>query len=54
MRMLVAAAGAKAKLSGSIFDLWYFPMEDIGPAGADEGKGAKYLALPPDSHSRPT
>src|SRR6266496_1233304 len=29
-------------------------MEDIGPAGADEGKGAKYLALPSDSRSRPT
>jgi hypothetical protein len=44
----VPAAGAKAKFSGSIFDLWYFPLEDIGPAGADEGKGAKYLVLPPD------
>ncbi|MDP2784774.1 MAG: DUF1254 domain-containing protein [Sulfurimicrobium sp.] len=44
----VPPAGAKAKLSGSIFDLWYLPMEDIGPAGADQGKGAKYLALPPD------
>jgi hypothetical protein len=44
----VPAAAAKAKPSGSIFDLWYFPMEDIGPAGADGGKGAKYLALPPD------
>jgi hypothetical protein len=45
----VPAAGAKAKFSGSIFDLWYFPMEDIGPAGADEGKGGKYLVLPPDN-----
>jgi hypothetical protein len=45
----VPAAGAKAKLSGSIFDLWYFPMEDVGPAGADQGKGGKYLVLPPDN-----
>ena len=44
----VPAAGTAAKFSGSIFDLWYFPMEDIGPAGADEGKGGKYLVLPPD------
>jgi hypothetical protein len=44
----VPAAGTAAKFSGSIFDLWYFPMEDIGPAGADEGKGGKYLILPPD------
>src|SRR5207249_7255434 len=50
----VPPAGAKGKLSGSIFDLWYFLMEEIGPAGADEGKGAKYLELPPDSRSRPT
>jgi hypothetical protein len=32
---------------GTIMDAWQMPLEDIGPAGADEGKGGKYLILPP-------
>ena len=31
----------------SIHDVWWLPLEDFGPAGADEGKGGKYLVLPP-------
>jgi hypothetical protein len=27
---------------------WNEPMNDVGPAGLDQGKGAKYLLLPPD------
>lgn len=34
-------------LLGSIIDCWQVPAEDIGPAGADAGKGGKYLILPP-------
>jgi hypothetical protein len=43
----VPPTGDKAKFSGSIVDLWWLPLEDIGPDGADAGKGGKYLVLPP-------
>jgi hypothetical protein len=33
---------------GTIMDAWQMPLEDIGPAGADQGKGGKYLILPPN------
>ncbi len=42
----------KARFSGSIVDLWWRPLEDIGPAGADAGKGGKYLVLPPGYEGR--
>ena len=29
-------------------DAWQVPLEDVGPAGVDKGKGGKYLILPPD------
>jgi hypothetical protein len=29
-------------------DCWQTPLEDVGPAGVDKGKGGKYLILPPD------
>lgn len=32
---------------GTIMDAWQMPLEDIGVAGVDEGKGGKYLILPP-------
>jgi hypothetical protein len=32
---------------GTIMDAWQTPLEDVGPAGADQGKGGKYLILPP-------
>jgi hypothetical protein len=32
---------------GTIMDAWQMPLEDKGPAGADKGKGGKYLILPP-------
>jgi len=28
-------------------DCWQTAIEDVGPAGVDKGKGAKYLILPP-------
>jgi hypothetical protein len=37
-----------AGLLGSMVDAWDEPMADIGPAGEDQGKGGKYLLLPPD------
>jgi hypothetical protein len=32
---------------GSIMDCWQIPLEDVGPAGADQGNGGRYLVLPP-------
>ncbi|QIF05339.1 DUF1254 domain-containing protein [Roseimicrobium sp. ORNL1] len=32
---------------GSFDMAWQNALEDVGPAGADKGKGAKYLILPP-------
>jgi hypothetical protein len=32
---------------GTIMDAWQTPLEDVGPAGADQGQGGKYLILPP-------
>ncbi|OCP35788.1 DUF1254 domain-containing protein [Ensifer sp. LC163] len=34
-------------ITGSIMDGWQSPLEDVGPAGVDKGKGGKYLILPP-------
>lgn len=34
-------------INGTIMDAWQMPLEDVGPAGVDEGKGGKYLILPP-------
>ena len=45
--VLEVPAAKGAGLFGSILDAWQVPLTDIGPAGADEGKGGKYLLLPP-------
>src|SRR5262249_25101012 len=34
-------------INGTIMDVWQAPLEDVGPAGVDKGKGGKYLVLPP-------
>ncbi|MDT1062607.1 DUF1254 domain-containing protein [Paracoccus sp. CPCC 101403] len=34
-------------IAGNIVDAWQMPLEDAGPEGADQGKGGKYLILPP-------
>src|SRR5258706_937007 len=41
-------AAVGAGLLGSMVDAWDEPMNDIGPAGEDQGKGGRYLLLPPD------
>ena len=43
----IPAAGEKAVLFGSFVDNWQAPIVDVGPSGEDEGKGGKYLFLPP-------
>ena len=37
-------------ITGSIDDAWQGALEDVGPAGMDQGKGGKYLILPPGGH----
>jgi hypothetical protein len=39
-------------INGTIMDSWQAPLEDVGPAGADNGKGGKYLIVPPDYTKR--
>lgn len=34
-------------ITGNIDDFWQTPLEDAGPSGADQGKGGRYLILPP-------
>lgn len=34
-------------LNGSLCNIWQVPLEDVGRFGADEGRGARYLLLPP-------
>jgi hypothetical protein len=41
-------AAVGAGLLGSMVNAWDEPMADIGPKGEDQGKGGKYLLLPPD------
>jgi hypothetical protein len=41
-------ATGDAALNGTIIDAWQVPLTDIGIAGEDQGKGGKYLLLPPD------
>jgi hypothetical protein len=43
----VPAATEKTLYFGSALDMWQTPVTDIGPAGADKGKGGKFLFLPP-------
>ena len=43
----VPGASDKAKYFGSLVDAWDYPFTDVGPAGADQGNGGKYLLLPP-------
>lgn len=37
----------EGSITGSVMDCWQTPLEDVGPAGVDKGKGGKYLILPP-------
>jgi hypothetical protein len=44
----VPAAGPDGSLYGQVVDAWQFTIADVGPAGLDQGKGAKYLFTPPN------
>ncbi|UBM62383.1 DUF1254 domain-containing protein [Candidatus Sulfidibacterium hydrothermale] len=43
----VPPATKKTVLYGQVVDMWQFAIADVGPVGADKGKGGKYLFLPP-------
>jgi hypothetical protein len=43
----IPAASERTTIFGSAIDIWQEPVADIGPAGTDEGKGGRYLFLPP-------
>jgi hypothetical protein len=34
-------------LNGSLCNIWQVPLEDVGKFGADQGRGAQYLLVPP-------
>jgi hypothetical protein len=42
----------QGSITGSIMDCWQTALEDVGPAGVDQGKGGKYLILPPGHQGR--
>ena len=44
----VPAATDKINYFGTLVNAWDQPIEDVGPAGADKGKGGKYLLVPFD------
>jgi hypothetical protein len=50
--VLEVPPAAGAGIYGQICDMWDAPLAIVGPGGEDEGKGGKYLLLPPD-HDAP-
>ena len=43
----IPPASEKGVLYGQVVDAWQETIADVGPIGADKGKGGKYLFLPP-------
>lgn len=43
----VPPASDDGSINGNIVNVWQMALEDAGPSGADQGKGGKYLILPP-------
>ena len=43
----VPPAGDKASYFGTVVDSWDVPLADVGPSGQDQGRGGRYLFLPP-------
>jgi len=39
-------------INGNICDAWQSALQDVGPAGFDQGKGGKYVILPPGYSGR--
>lgn len=51
----IPAATSESHLYGTICDAWQRPLDgiDVGKDGWEDGKGAKYLLLPPDCKGVP-
>jgi hypothetical protein len=49
----VPPADNTGSLAGNIVNVWQMPLEDVGPYGADKGRGGKYVILPPGYKGRP-
>jgi hypothetical protein len=47
MVLEIPPADEGGSITGSVMDCWQAPLEDVGPAGVDQGKGGKCLILPP-------
>ncbi|MFE6858655.1 DUF1254 domain-containing protein [Nocardia sp. NPDC057668] len=43
----IPAESEDQALNGTLCNLWQVPLADVGHFGVDQGKGAKYLILPP-------
>jgi hypothetical protein len=37
----------EGSITGTVMDAWQCALEDVGPAGVDQGRGGRYLILPP-------
>jgi hypothetical protein len=37
----------EGSITGTVMDVWQCALQDVGPAGVDQGEGGKYLILPP-------
>jgi hypothetical protein len=44
----VPPASKRIAIFGSGINVWQVPVVDIGPAGTDQGKGGRYVFLPPN------
>jgi hypothetical protein len=47
MVLEIPPASERTAIFGSAINVWQVPIADMGPAGMDQGKGGKYLFLPP-------
>jgi hypothetical protein len=47
MVLEIPPASDEGSITGNIDNVWQVPLEDVGPAGVDKGKGGKLLILPP-------
>ncbi len=43
----IPPSGDGVGIFGTLMDAWQRPLEDVGAAGKDQGRGGKYLMLPP-------
>src|SRR5260221_7489014 len=43
----------EGSITGTVMDCWQTPLEDVGPAGVDKGKGGRYVILPPNYKDAP-